>query len=557
MANRFITQNGNILKIGERIAKGGEGEVFEIINIPNALFKSYYKDMRTEERMKKLDYMCSNAPKNISNNKFLICWPTEIVYDNGEFAGFIMPKAFHASVSTYNLCQTELPQSFTSYWKSTYDRTSFQGRINRLMLSTNIAAAIQRIHATGTYVIADLKPQNLLITSDGKVSVIDMDSVQIANNEYVIFKAPVSTPEYTPPEAKEILKSGKPISVNWDIFSLGIIIYEILCGIHPYAGTARHPYEELSTIAEKIEKNLTYIITGKSLFKVLPPPHENYTQFSIQLQNMFKSIFLYSKSSSRPSTMVIGETLAQEVNFVNSQKDKIETANAIKKYEQSKLEINRLQNNLNKLNEEIIGYKETINKKNDRISAFVLSLIILSILFITSTIIIIDNSDHVMGDENNLTIKGYQAKIDQQKKEINNLWVERADLQTTVSKLKAENSELYSDISTLKIENNGLESNLVELNNEVQKLNQEVQTTKNAINNKVQQSNFLPSKHIKEDGTFIWSLPQIQMAENIGTCNRYDEVRVISKFKDDVAYVEVNNIRGFIYKASERIVGYN
>lgn len=51
MANRFITQNGNILKIGERIAKGGEGEVFEIINIPNALFKSYYKDMRTEEHM--------------------------------------------------------------------------------------------------------------------------------------------------------------------------------------------------------------------------------------------------------------------------------------------------------------------------------------------------------------------------------------------------------------------------------------------------------------------------------------------------------------------------
>jgi hypothetical protein len=450
MKSKFATDSGILLNIGERIAKGGEGEVFEITNIPGMLFKSYYSGMRSNERMNKLKYMCSNKPLDISSEKFRICWPNEIVYENGEFAGFIMQKAFDLSITPYHLCQLTIPEKFSNYWKTTYDRTNIHGRINRLMLSANIAAAIHRIHSSGKYIIADFKPQNLLITVDGKVSLIDLDSVQVSVNNTILFKAPVSTPEYTPPEAKKTLKSGHPITESWDSFSFGILIYEILCGIHPYAGTAHPPFDNHSTIAEKIENNLTYLYKDKSYFKVLPPPHSNFDVFSPTLQNVIKSIFQNGQSSNnRPSIKLIGDSLANEVQFTLSQKEKLECQNAIQNYHKAEKQIENLHARIEKLiNVELFTKDEIIKEKVEKIESWRAGFFITLVISLVFVVIMIS-----LNQDSNLNTTNIQDLNNKLKSENNVLLVENVGLKSKISSLESTNTQLRSKISSLESTN--------------------------------------------------------------------------------------------------------
>lgn len=439
MKSKFTTDNGILLNIGDRIAKGGEGEVFEIINIPGMLFKSYYSGMRSNERMNKLKYMCSNKPLDISSEKFRICWPNEIVYENGEFAGFIMQKAFDLSITPYHLCQLTIPDKFSKYWKTTYDRSNIQGRINRLMLSANIAAAMHRIHTSGKYIIADFKPQNLLITVEGKVSLIDMDSVQVYDYNTILFKAPVSTPEYTPPEAKKILKSGKPITESWDSFSFGILIYEILCGIHPYTGTAHPPFDNHSTIAEKIENNLTYLAADKSIFKVLPPPHSNFDVFSPTLQNLIKSIFQNGQSSNnRPSIKLIGDALAKEVQYTLAQKEKLEVQNALGNYRQAVKQIENLKNIIEVLNSEISDKDNKLESNKEKINSWRMGFFFTLIIgvFIIFMIVLGQNQNL---NSNNTNYQGLNDKLISEK---NDLLAENAGLKSRISQITAENNRI-------------------------------------------------------------------------------------------------------------------
>jgi serine/threonine protein kinase len=316
--------SGKSITLGSLIAKGGEGEVFSIVGDNANCIKIYHPNIRNKEKEEKLKYMSLNEPHNIEGKNYKICWPKDVIYQNRKFVGFMMPKAFENSSLPYHLCQPNIPKELPKIWHNTFNRKSVQGIISRLKLCTNIVAAIKRIHDTEKYVIVDLKPQNLLVTSGGRVSIIDLDSAQISVDDKIIFKAPVSTPEYTPPEASDIIKSNLPITKDWDVFSVGVVIYEILCGIHPYVGSAKPPNDNLNTIQEKIKNNVTYITIGKSKFNVLPTPHNTFDSYSVLLKNSITKIFHPYKLgvSSRPKMDEIGERLFTEVKTHEEQAQK-------------------------------------------------------------------------------------------------------------------------------------------------------------------------------------------------------------------------------------------
>lgn len=358
----YTKQSGDKISLGSEIAKGGEGIVFNIDNDDDNCVKIYRDSINTPEREGKLKYMISNPPLEIHGENHKICWPKDIIYKDGKFVGFLMSKSFDNSLLPYHLCQPEISKKLDSRWHSTYDRETQRGIVSRLKLCINIIAAVNRIHSINKYVIVDLKPQNLLITYSGKVSIIDMDSIQITEDSKVLFNAPVSTPEYTPPEAITIVSKKSIITKDWDIFSLGVLVYEMLFGIHPFVGSANPPNDNLNTIQEKIKINLTHVVNGKQAFKILPKPHKLFYSFPYDFKNIFKKIFepYILGESKRPDVETFGGVLFNTIKeFEESVKkeEEILKKEALKKYPVLKMDYADLKSRYEEIQVQLDKYK--------------------------------------------------------------------------------------------------------------------------------------------------------------------------------------------------------
>jgi eukaryotic-like serine/threonine-protein kinase len=118
------------------------------------------------------------------------------------------------------------------------DRNSFRTR-ERLALFTDICRAVQHAHQKGI-VHRDLKPSNIMVTlHDGKpvVKVIDFGvskalSQQLTEKSiYTAYGQMIGTPAYMSPEQAEM--SGLGIDTRSDIYSLGVLLYELLTGQTP------------------------------------------------------------------------------------------------------------------------------------------------------------------------------------------------------------------------------------------------------------------------------------------------------------------------------------
>ena len=89
----------------------------------------------------------------------------------------------------------------------------------------------------------DLRPANIMIDSLNTVRIIDLGSVSVAglSERGDRSEGVVGTAQYTAPECY----MGMPDTAQSDIFSLGVIVYQMLCGALPYgnsvakAGSAR------------------------------------------------------------------------------------------------------------------------------------------------------------------------------------------------------------------------------------------------------------------------------------------------------------------------------
>jgi eukaryotic-like serine/threonine-protein kinase len=97
-------------------------------------------------------------------------------------------------------------------------------------LAAQVAEALEAAHRAGL-VHRDIKPANVLLAGDGRVKVADFGIAKAV--EEADLTQPglmVGTAKYVAPEQVE----GKPVDARTDIYSLGIVLYEMLCGRPPF-----------------------------------------------------------------------------------------------------------------------------------------------------------------------------------------------------------------------------------------------------------------------------------------------------------------------------------
>ena len=198
-----------------RIARGGMAEVFLardlLLDRPVALkvlFREFAVDPSFVERFRRE----AQSAAGLSHPNIVG------VYDSGESSGtYFIVMEYVEGRSLAQIIRDDGPLS--------PDRAAD--------IATDVAAALGFAHRGGV-VHRDVKPGNVLISPSGQVKVTDFGIARAVSERLAPTSRSivVGTPEYFSPEQAR----GEPVDPRSDVYSLGIVLYEMLTGRPPFAG---------------------------------------------------------------------------------------------------------------------------------------------------------------------------------------------------------------------------------------------------------------------------------------------------------------------------------
>jgi serine/threonine protein kinase len=172
------------------------------------------------------------------------------------------------------------------------------GLSETIEIAIQIAAALQAAHKAGI-VHRDIKPENIMVRPDGLVKVLDFGIAKLTEQARFVRPGELSTnstlrgvvlgtPRYMSPEQAR----GQRVDARTDIFSLGVVLYEMLAGQPPFNGISvndviaeilKQEPLPLSQHVADVPDGLQRII-NKSLAKPLEERYQNTRELQHDLQ---------------------------------------------------------------------------------------------------------------------------------------------------------------------------------------------------------------------------------------------------------------------------------
>jgi len=238
--------------------------------------------------------------------------------------------------------------------------------------------------AHDSYIIhRDIKPQNIMILENGLVKIMDfgiamaMNSTQLTQTNSVM-----GSVHYLPPEQA----SGKGATLQSDIYSMGIVMYELLTGSLPYRGdnaveiALKHLKEPLPSIREKLP-NIPQSIENIIIKSTAKNPKNRYTD-AREMHNDLLTCLDEDRKDEEKIILPYKEMLEE---------NKLKTKKVAKEKEENKPVLEKEKNNKESMEDEVLAKQITKNdlKKQNKLLIILASIFTFLVVAITTVVLLI------------------------------------------------------------------------------------------------------------------------------------------------------------------------
>ena len=252
-------------------------------------------------------------------------------------------------------------------------------------------------HAHDSYIIhRDIKPQNIMILDDGMVKITDFGIAMALNaSELTQTNSVMGSVHYLPPEQA----AGKGSTIKSDIYSIGILMYEMLAGTMPFRGETaveialkhiKEPMPSIRKVNPKVPQSLENVI----LKATAKNPKNRYNNVR-ELYDDLKTTMSPERADEKRIVFKYPENDIEDTKVMNTLKDEL-NKNDSKEEKEDKIVVKPVKND---------EYTKKMSKTTKFLIGACLSIILIFIVAIFIVPELTRKPDVVVPDVTGLTIK--------------------------------------------------------------------------------------------------------------------------------------------------------